>query len=103
MIGGTFGLVAGLITASPHPPEIPKGHVVSGDRRMFGALWLGLPSLAVNAFLYHLYCGRDEPQLFRVTQSSCNVANFVTGLAASAFHAWLGSLLGKAIPAYQAM
>lgn len=102
MIGGTFGLVAGLIAASPHPPQTPKGSVISGDRRTFGALLFGVPSLAVNAILYQWYCSRDT-QFVRVTPSSCNVDNFVTGLAVSAFNAWLGSLLGKAIPTYREM
>ena len=64
-----------------------------GDRRIYGALMLGVPSLAVNAWGISSYCKQSN-----VTPSGCTLGNVISAIFASGFNAMIGYLIGKGIP-----
>ena len=92
--GGFGGLAAGLIGSSNNPPTARAGYELQGDRREYGALMLGVPSLAINVLGMSWYC--RQPTNLR--PSGCTVGNAFSAIAVSGLNALLGYWLGKGIP-----
>jgi hypothetical protein len=95
--GAVGGLTAGLIGSSSTPRLPPKGKEFHGDRRVFGAVMLGVPSLAVNVLGMNYYCRQSDHFIF--TRSGCTFGNFLAVVVGTGLNALIGYWLGKGVPA----
>ena len=99
LTGATVGGgIAGLIGSTSKPRVAPPGYVRDGDRRVYGALMLAVPSLAIDAYGFAYEC--DHPH-FLSTRNGCNAGNLLFVLMAGALNAWIGAQIGKGIPSYR--
>ena len=98
LASGAFGgLIAGLIGSTSKPRSAPDGYEIHGDRRLYGALLLAVPSFAFEAYGFGYECRHHDS--YRA--QGCTPGNALMGIVSVAFNAWLGSRIGKAIPAFR--